>query len=122
MPVHSQSAARDASYVVDVSVSAAADHQGRWRLSWPLEGLANRRDPPAHRGEPRTITQAPRVHAPWLLAVAHNVSKTLAPQTPLGQLAGSHPVRGGEAIEAVAVEISQDVPQRSMTGRPASAS
>jgi hypothetical protein len=49
------------------------------------------------------MKRAPRVHALWLLAVTRNVSKTLAPKTPLGQLTGSHPVRGGEAIEALAV-------------------
>jgi hypothetical protein len=42
---------------------------------------------------------------PWLFAVARNVSKTPAPQTSLGQLAGSHLTRGGEAIEALAVKI-----------------
>ena len=67
------------------------------------------------------ITRAPRAQAPWLLAVARNVSKFPAPQTSLGKLAGCHPMRGGEAIEAFAEKICRDVSRWSTTRRLASA-
>ena len=62
------------------------------------------------------INRAPRAQASWLLAVARNVSKSLAPQTSLGKLAGCHPMRGGEAIEAFVEKIYRDVPDDSLAG------
>ena len=67
------------------------------------------------------IARDPRAQAPWLLAVARNVSKSPAPQTSLGELAGCHPMREGEAIEAFADKICWDAPRWSTSHRLASA-
>jgi hypothetical protein len=66
------------------------------------------------------ITRALRAQAPWLLAVVRNVSKSPAPQTLLGQLAGCHSMREGETIEVFAVKNYRDASQWSTTRRLAS--
>jgi hypothetical protein len=95
-------------------------HKGGWCRSWPRQGRAAHQSPPAHRSDRRH--EHPSFGSPRALGACRRAQRAEdpAPQASLGQLAGSHPVCRGEAIEALVVEIDRD--RWSTPRRPAPAS